>query len=150
MKRRRPPASARGGAIAEINITPMVDVLLCLLILVMVIQPGLLKGLDLQVPPPDAGSSAPAAAPDQIILAVGPGPVYSINHQTVSAPDLAAGIAAAFRGRARKVLFVQGAEDASYEDVVTAVDVARGAGIRVVGLVPRPPAPRAVVPLATR
>lgn len=137
-RRRHATATGRGAAVAEINITPMVDVLLCLLILVMVIQPGLLKGVDLQVPPPETAEASRAAqARDQIILHVSPGPAYTINGESVPAEGLEARIRDVFRDRARKVLFVKGAEDASYEAVVAAVDLARGAGIRVIGLVPR-------------
>jgi biopolymer transport protein ExbD len=140
MKRRRRvgASAARGAAVADINITPMVDVLLCLLILVMVIQPGLVKGLDMQVPPPEPAESYSAAqARDQIILWVGPGAEYTLNHQAVPAGELTARITEVFRDRPRKVLFVEGAEDAEYAEVVEAVDQARAAGIRVVGLVPR-------------
>ena len=68
-RRPRPAASAGGGAVSDINITPMVDVLLCLLIFTMVIQPGLLKGVDVQVPPPEPVGAAASAAEgrDQII-----------------------------------------------------------------------------------
>jgi biopolymer transport protein TolR len=124
--------------VADINITPMVDVLLCLLILVMVIQPGLLKGVDLQVPPPEAADASSASqARDQIILHVGAGPTYAINGEPVALDRLEARIREVFRDRGRKVIFVKGAEDASYESVVTGVDHARAAGIRVIGLVPR-------------
>lgn len=138
-RRRRPASAARGGAVSDINITPMVDVLLCLLIFTMVIQPGLLKGVDVQVPAPETGGIATVAAQprDQIVLQVAPGPVYALNHVPVAADDLERTIREVFRDRRRKVLFVQGAEDAVYEDVVAAVDRARGAGIRVIGLVPR-------------
>ena len=141
MRRRRRPrhaASAGGGAVSDINITPMVDVLLCLLIFTMVIQPGLLKGVDVQVPAPEpVGAAAAAEGRDQIILRVASGPAYTLNHEPVAAAVLEARIAEVFRDRRRKVLFVEGAEDATYEDVVAAVDMARGAGIRVIGLVPR-------------
>lgn len=133
-------APVRGAAVADINITPMVDVLLCLLILVMVIQPGLLKGLDLQVPPPEQAESVNPAAPrDQIILHVQPGPSYLLNAEPVPAGGLAARLAEVYRDRSRKVLFVKGAEDTPYAEVIEAIDLARGAGIRVVGLVPRTP-----------
>ena len=141
MKRRRRPRPAiamRGAAMADINITPMVDVLLCLLILVMVIQPGLLKGLDIQVPPPEAaGEMKATAARDQLVLQVRPGPAYALNEVEVPEAQLDQRIRDVFRDRPRKVLFVKGTEDVSYAEVIRAVDVARGAGVRVVGLVPR-------------
>jgi len=137
-RRPRPTPSLRGAAMADINITPMVDVLLCLLILVMVIQPGLLKGLDVQVPPPEAAGEMKAnAARDQIVLQVGPGPAYSLNQAGVSTDQLEERIREVFKDRTRKVLFIKGTEDVSYAEVIRAIDVARGAGVRVIGLVPR-------------
>jgi biopolymer transport protein ExbD len=99
----------------------------------------LLKGVDVQVPAPDSTSTAAADTRnrDQIILHVASGPVYTINHEPVATGDLEATIRQVFHDRRRKVLFVEGAEDAVYADVVAAVDMARGAGIRVIGLVPR-------------
>lgn len=141
MKRRRRRPLAVGfasAAVSDINITPMVDVLLCLLILVMVIQPGLLKGLDVQVPPSETGLTLAADAPrDQIILHVTSGPAYAINSIEVPADQLEQRIREVFQDRGRKVLFLKGTEDVRYEDVVRAADVAKAAGIRVVGLVPR-------------
>lgn len=146
MKRRAKPQIGGGSVVADINITPMVDVLLCLLILQMVIQPGLQKGLDLQLPLSErADVVASAAARDQIVLRVSAGPAYALNEQAVPVADLERTLRDVFRDRPRKVLFVDGAEDLPYEEVIRAVDAARGAGLAVVGLVPRPdrrPGPR--------
>jgi biopolymer transport protein ExbD len=137
MKRRAKP-QASGGVVADINITPMVDVLLCLLILQMVIQPGLQKGLDLQLPLSERTDMvATTAARDQIVLRVTTGPAYALNEQAVPIADLERTLRDVFRDRPRKVLFVDGAEDLPYEEVIRAVDAARGAGLAVVGLVPR-------------
>ena len=136
--RRQKPQPASSGAVADINITPMVDVLLCLLIFVIVIQPGLIKGLDLQVPPPEnAAATTTSSARDQLVLHVRKGPAYAINGASVPVASLGAKVHALFDQRSRKVLFVQGDEDVSYADVITAVDVVTGAGVTVVGLVPR-------------
>jgi len=137
MKRRRQPLVAHTSAVADINVTPLVDVLLCLLIFVMVIQPGLLKGLDVQVPPPETVAVGSSAVRDQLVLHVLPGPAYALNGADVPAGQLPARLQEVFRSRTRKVLFVDGAEDALYDDVIGAVDLARGAGVQVVGLVPR-------------
>ena len=145
MKRRRQRlrVGTHSAAVSEINITPMVDVLLCLLILVMVIQPGLLKGVDVQVPPVEtAETAAEVAARDQIILQVRPGPSYAINHLEVETDQLDRRIREVFRDRTRKVLFVKGTDEVRYTDVIHAIDVARGAGIRVIGLVPRDHSPQ--------
>ena len=142
MKRRaKLPAggTGAGSVVADINITPMVDVLLCLLILQMVIQPGLQKGLDVQLPLPERTERATASSPvrDQIVLRVTAGPAYTLNEDAVPAADLERTLREVYRNRPRKVLFVDAAEDVPYEEVIRVVDAARGAGVTVVGLVPR-------------
>ncbi len=126
----------RGGPTSDINMTPMIDVLLVLLIIFMVIQPTLQKGIEVQVPPVEE-RAASEPAPDQIVLEIQPGPHYTINKIPVSADNLEARIRGIFQDRPRKVLFVKGAETLMYGDVIEAVDAARGGGIEVVGLVPR-------------
>lgn len=140
MKRRAKPSTGGGSVVADINITPMVDVLLCLLILQMVIQPGLQKGLDVQLPLSEraAATAATTSARDQIVLRVAAGPAYTLNEVAVPTVDVERTLREVFRDRPRKVLFVDAAEDVPYEEVIGAVDAARGAGVRVVGLVPRP------------
>jgi biopolymer transport protein ExbD len=125
----------RGGPVAAINMTPMIDVLLVLLIIFMVVQGGLQRGVPVQVPPP--ARDEPAGAPDQIVLEVAPGGSYLLNRQPVSAGALEATLAGVFAPRARKVLFVKGDERVAYAEVVRAVDISRSAGVQVVGLVPR-------------
>jgi biopolymer transport protein TolR len=125
----------KGGPSWQINMTPMIDVLLVLLIIFMVIQPTLQKGIEVQVPPVEEQPSE--TTPDQITLEIRPGPDYMINGIPVPTAELRAQIRGIFAERPRKVLFVKGAEDILYGDVVRAVDAARGAGIEVVGLVPR-------------
>jgi biopolymer transport protein TolR len=126
----------KGGPSWQINMTPMIDVLLVLLIIFMVIQPTLQKGIEVQVPPVEERASE-EAAPDQITLEIRPGPDYLINGIPVPPAELRTQIRGIFADRPRKVLFVKGGEDILYGDVVRAVDAARGAGIEVVGLVPR-------------
>jgi biopolymer transport protein TolR len=127
--------SGRGPA-ADINMTPMIDVLLVLLIIFMVIQPTLQKGIEVQVPPVEQSASREVPL-DQIVLEIQPGPRYTINKIPVSADNLEVRIRGIFQDRTRKVLFVKGAESLTYGDVIEAVDAARGGGIEVVGLVPR-------------
>ena len=138
MKRGRTRAPTGGGSVvADINITPMVDVLLCLLILQMVIQPGLQKGLDMQLPLSERTTTVATPGIDQIVLRVTPGPAYDLNGEAVPAASVERRLREVFRDRPRKVLFVDAAEDVAYEEVIRAVDAARGAGLAVVGLVPR-------------
>jgi len=127
---------SNGGPSSDINMTPMIDILLVLLIIFMVVQQGLQKGLSVQVPPIETEAQL-AQSVDQIVLDIQSGSQYAINQQPVSRAELQSRIAEIFEGRPRKVLFVKGAEDISYGEVVFAVDAARAAGIDVVGLVPR-------------
>jgi len=130
-------AARRGGMAAAINVTPMIDVLLVLLIIFMVVQQGMQKGLSVQVPAPHDPTVTPPAQPDAIVLEVLPGGRYAINRQPVGAEGLQAAVARTFAGRPRKVLFVKGAEGLTYGEVAAAVDASRAAGVAVVGLVPR-------------
>ena len=128
--------SKKGGPAADINMTPMIDILLVLLIIFMVVQQGMQKGLSVQVPPIDTEAQL-AQNVDQIVLEIQPGGRYAINRQPVEMAQLQAKLAEIFAPRQRKVIFVKGAESISYGEVVFAVDAARAAGIEVVGLVPR-------------
>ena len=131
---------SKGGPTSDINMTPMIDVLLVLLIIFMVVQQGLQKGVSVQIPPPkdkqDVAQKEPD--PDQIVLEINRGPEYLINKQPVAARDLEARLKEIYAPRPRKVIFVKGGEDLRYGDVIRAVDAARAADIKVVGLVPRP------------
>jgi biopolymer transport protein ExbD len=126
----------RGGMAAAINVTPMIDVLLVLLIIFMVVQQGLQKGLSLQVPPLPSGDLSPD--PGSIVLEVLPHGAYAIDRHPVGAEGLQPAIARTFAGRPRKVLFVRAGDDLTYGEVAAAVDASRAAGVQVVGLVPRP------------
>lgn len=130
----------KGGAMGEINMTPMIDVLLVLLIIFMVVQQGLQKGVSVQIPPPKDKQEVAQKEPDQdqIVLEIEPGPVYAVNKQPVQPAALEQTLKDIFAPRPRKVIFVKGAENLRYGDVIHAVDAARGAGVTVVGLVPRP------------
>ncbi|MBW3570493.1 MAG: biopolymer transporter ExbD [Gemmatimonadetes bacterium] len=126
----------RGGSISEINVTPMIDVLLVLLIIFMVVQQGLQRGLSVQVPPP-RDARPPAVQPENLVLELEPGGRYLLNRQPVARERLAQELGAVFASRTRKVLFVRGAETLPYGEVIGAVDASRAAGVQVVGLVPR-------------
>ncbi len=142
---------SKGGAMNEINMTPMIDVLLVLLIIFMVVQQGLQRGLSVQVPPPKEKEEIAQKPPDdqQIVLEVEPGPKYFVNRQEVPPENLENFLRETFAQRARKVIFVKGAEALSYGEVVRAVDASRAADITLVGLVPRPEqGPATVTPAA--
>src|SRR3954467_14880856 len=103
---------SKGGAMNSINVTPMIDVLLVLLIIFMVVQQGLQKGVSMQVPPPkDKDEVAQKNPEDQIVLEVAPGPTYAINTRPVAFDQLEKTIHDIYANRPRKVIFVKGAEN---------------------------------------
>ena len=125
----------RGSSISEINMTPMIDVLLVLLIIFMVVQQGMQRGLPVHVPAVESIQPLPGP-PEQLVLEVEPGGRYLLNRQPIAAAQLEATLTRVFAERRRKVLFVKGAESLPYGEVVSAVDASRAAGVHVVGLVP--------------
>jgi len=129
--------NSSGGPSADINMTPMIDIMLVLLIIFMVVQQGMQKGLSVQVPPVKTEDLAVAQQVDQIVLEVQPGHQFLLNQQPIAAGELVAKLEEVFDPRPRKVIFVKGAETVSYGDVVFAVDAAKAAGLEIVGLVPR-------------
>jgi biopolymer transport protein TolR len=130
----------KGGSMSEINMTPMIDVLLVLLIIFMVVQQGLQRGLSVQVPPPKEKEDIAQQPPDdtQIVLEVEPGPIYKVNRQVIPPADLERFLRETFAQRARKVIFIKGADNLSYGEVIRAVDASRAADVTLVGLVPLP------------
>ena len=127
---------SKGGPSSEINMTPMIDILLVLLIIFMVVQQGLQKGLSVQIPPLETEAQL-AQSVDQIVLELLGNNQYAINTQPVTAAQLRNRITEIYADGRRKVIFVKGPENVTYGEVVWAVDAARAAGIEVVGLVPR-------------
>jgi biopolymer transport protein ExbD len=118
----------------EPNVVPMLDVMLVLLTIFMLTL-RVRHTVDVQLPQPQAGGAAPPA----IVLSVAPGPVYTLNGQSIPATDLPATLARVYAGRPEKVIFVDGAPTVRYQDVIAAFDVARGAGVRVTAIKPHTP-----------
>jgi biopolymer transport protein TolR len=121
----------------EINVTPMIDVLLVLLIIFMMVIPMSRKAIDLQLPDPTPDNSNSGPPPAQIVLEVLPGNVYKVNTQPIAKNDLAKKLKEIYDPRPEKIIFVKGDPAVKYSDVIYAMDVARGAGVKVIGVPPK-------------
>ena len=123
------------GISAEPNVIPMIDIMLVLLIIFMISQPLTRMAIDVQVPPP---VTSPASGPStQIVLEIAADGSYNINGQPVPKDQLDTQIHAIFDQRPAKLLFLKPAANRIYQEVIDAMDVARGAGIQVIGFTPK-------------
>ena len=121
----------------EINVTPMIDVLLVLLIIFMMVIPMSRKAIDLQLPDPSPSETPPGPQPSQIVLEVLPNNVFKINTEPVEPARLGARLKEIYDPRPEKIIFVKGDEKVKYSEVIHAMDVARGAGVKVIGVPPK-------------
>ena len=125
----------------EPNVVPMIDIMLVLLIIFMVMQPMLRKAIDLQLPDPTPQTATANPTSNQIVLEVGPNDFYAVNKEVVTKERLPARLKEIYEPRPDKIIFVKGDPKVQYQNVIWAMDVARGAGVKVIGVPPKDIAP---------
>lgn len=120
------------------NVVPMIDVLLVLLIIFMMQIPLNRMAMDVQVPAEEKTKKKQNEKSDQIVLELLDNGGYAINTKPVAAAALDAELHKIYDERPAKLMFVKVAGTRKYQDVILAMDIARGAGVQVIGFVPPP------------
>ena len=127
-----------GGYSADINVTPMIDILLVLLIIFMVIVPVTPKGLDAMVPQPpktpQQENKSDRTIVVQILYRAGNYPTYKINETDVAKADLLPKLTDIYANRAERIMFVKGDDKIDFRYVAEVIDIGRSASVDHIGL----------------
>ncbi|HJX30039.1 MAG TPA: biopolymer transporter ExbD [Thermoanaerobaculia bacterium] len=128
-------SGGEGGIRSDINITPLVDVVLVLLIIFMVVTPLLQMGYEVQVPPKVESAAPPPQVNDQIIVRMDAEGRKFINKQVVPDAEFTGRLTTAMQGRQSKVVFFAADGELPYDQVANFMDQVRNAGVQNLGIV---------------
>ena len=126
-----------GGPKSQINVTPLVDVMLVLLIIMMLVAPMLQKGVDVKLPLATNTADKPESD-QQTVLAVDARDKFYVNSIEVSRAEMADRVKAALEEKTERIVLIKGDTDASYRAIMSAMDDLRKAGIEDIGLITDP------------
>ena len=124
-----------GGPKSEINVTPLVDVMLVLLIIFMILQPMLQMGYDVNVPPPTPAGVVPPPSGDQIIVSLTTNGEVYLNKERVDRAQLPIRLQEVLRNRGQKPVFFSAEDTVKYDDAMRVMDVVRNNGAKNIGIV---------------
>jgi biopolymer transport protein ExbD len=124
-----------GGPKSEINVTPLVDVMLVLLIIFMILQPMLQMGYEVNVPPNMPANVIPEANPEQIIVSLTANNEIYLNKERVDRAQLPIRLQEVLRNRGNKPVFFSCEDAVKYDDAMKIMDVVRNNGAKNIGIV---------------
>ena len=133
--------ASKGSLKADINVTPLVDVMLVLLIIMMLVAPMLQKGVDVRLPLADNTVDKPESQ-EQTVLAVDARNDFWVNGVKVDRRDVADRVKRVLEEKNERIVLIKGDTDASYSAVMAAMDDLRKAGIEDIGLITEPKTPK--------
>lgn len=126
---------SKKGAMASINITPYIDILLVLLIIFMVITPIRQMDLNVKVPQANNDTKPTAVDPSVIVISIGEAAQLAINGESQTIDRLGGKLQEIYSARANKNMFISASAKLPYGDVVHVIDIAKGAGVGDIGLI---------------
>lgn len=128
---------AKGGIKSDINVTPLVDVMLVLLIIMMIVAPLLQKGADVKLPVAAYSSDKPETQ-DQTVVAIDSQGRFFVNGVPVREDELRQRVEDILAEKAERIVLIKADEDAQYSAIMAAMDQLRSAGIEDMGLITDP------------